>query len=458
MSSLKGYDFSSHIHLFRHKELTLLLDVNSGAVHVLDDPAFIFVQELVRADGDWDLAEQRAAASFSSAVVKETRAEFERAYGEGSLFTSGDDLDSFDYGQAFPKSVCLNVAHACNMRCKYCFAQQGSFGQGQGLMPADIAASAVDFLIEASGPCQKLELDFFGGEPLLNMDVVKSTVDYARAKAKEAGKEISFTLTTNALKLDQEVRYYLVTQGIAVILSLDGRPEINDGMRVLPDGKGSYNRIAHHIKDMVAMRPVSYYVRGTFTAQNLDFVQDFKHLADMGFENISLEPVTGGEPGIALMEEHLPQISRQYEDLADFLLEREREGRPVNFFHFNLDLNRGPCLAKRMTGCGAGVEYLAVTPEGEIYPCHQFIGVPDFKLGDVRTGLLDPAIRRRFAANTLAHKECRRCWARFYCGGGCHALAYHENGDISVPSRLACQMHQKRLECSFYIAARRLGA
>jgi uncharacterized protein len=454
---LRDYDFSAHAHLFQCQDSKLLFDVNSGAVHILDAPAFTFIQELIRSQGDWESAARMAEAGHSLASVQETRSEIEAACREGSLFTAESELDDFDYGTFFPKSICLNVAHACNMRCRYCFAGQGSFGQGQEVMPLEVAQQAVDFLIESSGPRRNLELDFFGGEPLLNMEVVRSTVDYGRRRASAAGKEISFTLTTNALNLDNQARDFLIAEKIAVILSLDGRPEVNDRMRTLPGGQGSYLRIVPHIQDMVALQPVSYYVRGTFTAQNLDFSQDFLYLLNLGFDNISLEPVTGGEAGIALTGEHLPRIAAQYEELAEMIIASEQGGRPVNFFHFNLDLNRGPCLAKRMTGCGAGVEYLAITPRGDIFPCHQFIGSPEFKMGHVRERELDNRIRERFAGNTLAHKDCRRCWSRFYCGGGCHALAHHQNGDMSVPSQLACAMHQKRLECSFYIAAKRSG-
>ncbi len=456
MINLQSYKFSANVHLFRLKELGLLLDVNSGALHVLDNTAFTFIKELIDTQGNWDLAQSRTEVEHSREFVEETRSEIEQACLEGSLFTPPEDLYFFDYRNHYPKSICLNVAHACNMRCRYCFAAQGSFGQSQAIMERKVAERTVDFLVASSGPRKHLELDFFGGEPLLNFDVVKSTVDYGRSKAAQAGKEINFTLTTNALNLDQQVRDYLIAEEIAIILSLDGRPEVNDRMRVLPNGKGTYQQIVPHIRDMVALKPISYFVRGTFTAHNLDFCNDFLHLSALGFENISLEPVTGGEPGIALTEEDLPQIEAQYEELADIIIASKQAGRATNFFHFNLDLMKGPCLAKRVTGCGAGVEYLAVTPEGDIFPCHQFIGTPEFKMGNVRRNELDKSVRERFVGNTLVHKECRECWARFYCGGGCHALAYYQNGDLSIPSQLACSMHQKRLECSFYISAKSL--
>lgn len=458
MLELKDYNFSTNLHIFNIKGKNFILDVNSGAVLSLDSLAREYLEALIEANGDWDAADTRLNCDYNPAAVAETRQELEQAVREQSLFTADDgEMESFDYGFGVPKAICLNVAHLCNMRCAYCFAKQGSFGEETGLMDQATANQAIDFLIESSGDRKHLELDFFGGEPLLNMEVVAETVRYARDKAEKAGKEFSFTLTTNGLKLDSAVQSFLIEQGIAVILSLDGRPGVNDHMRRMPDGRGSYDLILPAFKSMVELDPVSYYVRGTFTANNLDFVEDFKHIAELGFENISLEPVTGGDVELALTLEHLPAIFNQYEDLAELLLTYSKQGKPVNFFHFNLDLSRGPCLAKRMTGCGAGVEYLAITPTGDIYPCHQFIGHSQFKMGNVSSPGLNEGLVRQFASNTLAGKKCGSCWARFYCGGGCHAAAYFENGDISVPNDLTCQLHKKRLECSFYLASERLG-
>ncbi|NLB18385.1 MAG: thioether cross-link-forming SCIFF peptide maturase [Syntrophomonadaceae bacterium] len=457
MIDLQGYDFSSHLHLFHIKGHDMLLDVNSGSIHVLDEQARSFIQELIKAGGVWGMARKEFAANHEPETANEVEREIEQAYHEGSLFSSPADMLSFDYGKAVPKSICLNIAHACNMRCRYCFAGQGSFGQAHEIMSQEIACRAVDFLLNASEDRKNLELDFFGGEPLLNFDVVKNTVAYAREKAAVAGKKFNFTLTTNALDLDEEKRNYLIDEGIAVILSLDGRPEINDRMRIRPGGAGTYDDIAPRIQAMVDMDPVSYFVRGTFTAQNLDFSRDFQHLCELGFKNVSLEPVTGGEPGIALEEEHLLQIMAEYEELAEIIWAREQEQKPVNFFHFNLDLNQGPCLAKRITGCGAGIEYLAITPGGDIYPCHQFIGHAEFKMGNVEEQGLVQSIKDKFAGNTVPYKGCRECWARFYCGGGCHAAAFFNNGDLSKPHQLACSMHKKRLEVAFYLAAKRIG-
>lgn len=456
MIDLHGYDFSAHIHRFSMGGKDLLLDVNSGAIHLLDTPASRFVDELVRSEGNWDTARSYLKNSCPPDTIAEIEAEFRQAINEGSLFSPEVDLTLFDYGMALPKSVCLNVAHVCNMRCRYCFAAQGTFGTTPGLMPQEVANQTIDFLLEASGPRNNLELDFFGGEPLLNMAVVKQTVDYARRRGLEEGKHFNFTLTTNGWDLDEETRAYLIREEIAVILSLDGRPEVNDRMRILPGGEGTYERIVPRIQQMVDLEPTSYYVRGTFTAQNLDFCDDVAHFCQLGFDSVSLEPVTGGPTGIALGEEHLPRIYSEYEKLGNYLLECERRGCPVNFFHFNLDVNRGPCVAKRITGCGAGVEYLAVTPEGDVYPCHQFIGHPEFKMGHISQGGLDESIKKRFAGNTVDSKECRRCWARFYCGGGCQALAFFENQDLTKPFKLACAMQQKRLEVAFYMATQRL--
>ncbi|NLV15674.1 MAG: thioether cross-link-forming SCIFF peptide maturase [Syntrophomonadaceae bacterium] len=457
MVDLQGYDFSSHLHLFHIKGYDMLLDVNSGSIHVLDEQARSFIQELIKADGNWSVAHKEFAAHYDREMGNEVQRELEQAYHEGSMFSLPEDLLSFNYGHAVPKSICLNIAHICNMRCRYCFAEQGSFGQAREIMSQDVARRAVDFLITASGERNNLELDFFGGEPLLNFDVVKETVAYGRERAAVAGKRFNFTLTTNALNLDEEKRNYLIDEGIAIIMSLDGRPEVNDRMRIHPEGAGTYHDIVSRIREMVAMQPVSYFVRGTFTAENLDFSRDFLHLCELGFENISLEPVTGGEPGIALEEEHLFQIMAEYEELAEIIWAREQDNKPVNFFHFNLELNRGPCLPKRITGCGAGIEYLAVTPGGDIYPCHQFIGQSEFKMGNVAEQGLDQSIKDRFAWNTVPHKGCLQCWARFYCGGGCHAAAFFANGDLSKPYQMACAMHKKRLEAAFYLAAKRIG-
>ncbi|MGE5372981.1 MAG: thioether cross-link-forming SCIFF peptide maturase [Solirubrobacterales bacterium] len=447
-------DFTADLHLYALKGRQFCLDVNSGALHELDAPAFDFLSALAQSQ-NLPAAERACAEKYSADAAREIRKEIEELIESGGLLTPADDVRSFVY-EASPKALCLNVAHACNMRCAYCFAGQGTYSGTRGLMSRDTARRAVDFLLDASGPRRNLEVDFFGGEPLLNVEVVRDTVSYARERAAAAGKEIAFTLTTNALLLNEGIMDYLVRENIGMILSLDGRPEVNDAVRLGADGGGTFEAVLPRIRGMIAKKPVSYYVRGTFTRKNLDFSKDFAYLAELGFENLSLEPVTGGGE-LALKMEHLPALEAEYEKLGDLILEWEHAGRPIHFFHFNLDLNRGPCVSKRLTGCGAGVEYLAVTPEGELYPCHQFIGREGYRMGSVTEGIQSKALVEKFRRNTLIHKDCIRCWARFYCGGGCHALAEIENGDISKPFELACRMHQKRLEVAFYMAAVRAG-
>ncbi|MGE5415413.1 MAG: thioether cross-link-forming SCIFF peptide maturase [Acidobacteriota bacterium] len=457
LTHLKNYNFSANIHLVEIQGQYLLLDVNSGAIHVLDEAAVSFVKGLQENGGDWDAARTSCLLHFAPQIVEEIEQELRESMNSGSLFSVEDDLSTFSYEGAVPKALCLNVAHACNMRCKYCFAGQGTFGEEAMLMSRETAFRAVDFLIAASKERRHLEIDFFGGEPLLNFDVLIATVDYARQEAARSGKEVALTLTTNSLDLDQSASQYLIDEGIAIIVSLDGRQSVNDYMRPAADGSGTYERVLANIRRIIDMSPASYYVRGTFTAHNLDFAEDFRHLAELGFTNISLEPVVGGETGILIQDQHLPHIMKEYEKMADTLLEMRGQGRHINFFHFNLDMNRGPCLSKRLTGCGAGVEYLAVTPAGDLYPCHQFIGHQEFRIGSVLHGVQNPELVNKFAHNTLLDKKCHRCWARFFCGGGCHASAFFANRDISVPNEIACQMHKKRLECAFYLAAKTGG-
>ncbi|MGE5398243.1 MAG: thioether cross-link-forming SCIFF peptide maturase [Chitinophagales bacterium] len=457
MDYLKDYDFAANSHLFNVKNQKFIFDVNSGAVHALDGLAFNFIETLCANKGDWEKTVRELSEKFSEQELNDVIEEVQNNISEGSLFSPENDLNNFNYEEAVPKALCLNVAHSCNMRCAYCFAGQGTFGEKEGLMSESVALKAIDFLIDASGERKNLEVDFFGGEPLLNFDVVASTVKYARSQSLSRGKSISMTLTTNALLLNARERQFIIDEDLGIIMSLDGRPKTNDRMRRLPGGDGTFDLVVDNIHEMMAMNPTSYYVRGTYTALNPDFTNDFKHLVGLGFRNISLEPIVGGPAGLALREELMPYIMDEYEDLAETLFILERTGYPINFFHFNLDINGGPCISKRLTGCGAGVEYLAVTPSGDIYPCHQFIGKSEFLMGNVQAGQLDRSIIKRFSRNTVLDKECRHCWARFYCGGGCHANALNANGQLSSPDKLACNMQQKRLECSFYLAARKTG-
>lgn len=449
MFFLAAYDFKANLHMFKFQGTNIVMDVNSGAIHLFDDVAYFLLEHLIACQGDLYRAAELCQGKYPQNEVEEAVLEIMAAYEEGSLFTEDEDID-FDWLEIPVKALCLNIAHTCNMRCTYCFAEQGNFGLKDALMSVDTGKQALDFLIARSQGIKHLEVDFFGGEPLLNLDMMKEMVRYGREKETSAGKKFNFTLTTNALLLDSEIMDWIIDNDISVILSLDGREEVNDRHRILADGQGSYNKIVPHIKDMVARQPLSYFVRGTFTRNNLDFSEDLRHLAQLGFNAISLEPAVG-QNDLAIKQEDLPRVLLEYEKLTLLLMDYYNSGREIHFFHYDLNLQQGPCLAKRCSGCGAGCEYLVVTPGGDIYPCHQFIGEDGFCMGNVEHGRIDRTIVDRFRRNRLKDKECRFCWARYFCGGGCHAAALHVNGDMSKPDRVACTMQQKRIENAIYL-------
>ena len=358
--------------------------------------------------------------------------------------------------QTVVKALCLHIAHDCNLRCSYCFAGTGEYMGHRSLMSLEVGKKAVDFLIENSGNRRNLEVDFFGGEPLMNFDVVKGIVEYAREKEKESNKNFRFTITTNGILLDEEKRAYINENMHNVVLSLDGRKEINDEVRKRIDGKGSYDRILPLIKKMVDERgEKDYYVRGTFTRKNLDFGADVLHLADLGFDQISVEPVVAAkDSGLDIRNEDLKAVCDEYERLAKEYVDRRKNGQWFNFFHFMIDLEGGPCIAKRLRGCGSGTEYLAVTPEGELYPCHQFVGHKEFNLGNVFDGLNGNPIREIFSdTNVYTKPQCNSCWAKFYCSGGCAANAWQFNKDIKIPYEIGCELEKKRVECALWIKA-----
>lgn len=450
MLSLKNYNFKANLHLFKSRDLNILLDVNSGAIHVLDEPVYRLIENLIQLEGDWVKARELLAPEFSPEVISEVEAELKKAYQDGLVFTDSQDID-ISLPSFYVKALCLNVAHACNMKCHYCFASQGDFGLTPSLMNLETAQKALDFLIERSGPIHNLEVDFFGGEPLLVADMLKQLVTYGRQREKETHKRFNFTLTTNCSLLDQDMIDFVIANDISVILSLDGRKETNDLHRVFNDGQGTYDKIVPKIKMMVERNPRSYFVRGTFTRKNLDFASDLKHMAELGFDCISIEPATGPNNGYSIQEEDLPQVLTEYEKLTDFLVQSREKGKEILFFHYNLQLQGGPCLAKRMSGCGAGIEYLVITPEGDIYPCHQFVGEKDFYMGNINDGQINRTIRQRFEKNQIKDKECSQCWTRYFCGGGCHANAYFINKDMSKPEKVSCRMHQKRVEEAIYM-------
>ncbi len=451
------------IHCFQLNGFNLVMDVNSGAVHVLDNCSYDIVSRMDPSleqmpDSLPQSIRQELSGVYPEQELDAVYAELLQLSKEGMLF-SADTYEVFaDRMVAAPvKAMCLNIAHDCNLRCEYCFAAKGDFGRGRMLMPASIAKAAIDFLIEQSGMRHNLEVDFFGGEPLMNFDVVKETVEYARKRVKECNKNFRFTITTNGLLLTDDKIDFINKEMSNVVLSIDGRKEVNDRLRVSPNGKGSYDAIVPAYQKLVAQRSreKDYYVRGTFTKHNLDFTQDVLHLAQLGFDQISVEPVVSDEKlDYSIKEADLPRVFEEYETLAKTIIERRKEGKGFNFFHFMIDLNQGPCAIKRLRGCGCGNEYVAVTPEGEIYPCHQFVGEDQWKMGDLRDGSFNKDMKKDFAlANVYTKEACRNCWAKFYCSGGCNANNWQYEGDIRKAHSISCELEKKRLECAIMIQA-----
>ena len=442
------------IHKFSMKGTNIVVDVNSGAVHVFDDLSYEILDYYKKYDNEKII--EMLSDRYDKLEIKEALEEIQSLEKDGQLYSEDIYKDHLPVGDAKPvvKALCLHISHDCNLRCKYCFASTGDFGRHRSVMSPEVGKKAIDFLLRESGGRRNLEVDFFGGEPLLNFDTVKEIVNYALEKEKEYNKHFRFTITTNAVLLNEDHKKFINEHMSNVVLSIDGRPEVNDRMRFRIDGTGTYNDILPKIKDMAESRnQTNYYVRGTFTRENLDFSKDVIHLADQGFKQISVEPVVAAkDSGYDLREEDLPVLFEEYEKLAYEYIKRQKEGNGFNFFHFMIDLNQGPCIAKRITGCGAGHEYLAITPEGDIYPCHQFVGMDDFKMGTVMDGKLNTGIQNYFSnSNVYTKKECMQCWARFYCSGGCAANEYQFNGDINVPYKVGCELEKKRVECALWI-------
>lgn len=448
------------IHRYQKKGLNFVLDVNSGAVHLLDDISYAVSGLLDENMGD------TCPQSIIDALPDYTAEDVREAYNElyelkkaGQLFAQDDYIDVSRYipVNAPVKALCLHVAHDCNLRCKYCFASTGDFGQGRKIMPPEIAKKAIDFVIARSGVRHNIEVDFFGGEPLMAWDTVTQTVDYARSLEEKYNKKFRFTITTNGLLLDEDKRKYINENMDNCVLSLDGRREVNDEFRKTVAGTGSYDTIVPKFKALVDERDpnLDYYARGTFTSHNLDFAEDVLSIADAGFDRLSVEPVTA-DPGCGydLTEDDLPKIEAEYDRLTDIMLERKKEGKPFTFFHFMVDLDQGPCVVKRLRGCGAGYEYVAVTPDGDIYPCHQFVGKDEFKQGSVLDQSFNMDIAQKFAGmNIYSRPKCQKCWAKFYCSGGCSAANYNMNHDMNDSYDLGCEMERKRLECAIYLKA-----
>jgi uncharacterized protein len=440
----------SNIHKFKYKDDYFVLDVNSGAIHVLDKIVYDMIDEENFKNKEYYI--NKFETKINKDTIDECYGELKELKEKGQLYSKDINpniIENYENSPNYIKSICLNIAHDCNLICKYCFADGEGYDQQKKLMPIEVAKKSIDFLIEKSGNRKNVEVDFFGGEPLLNMDVVKKTVKYARSMENKYNKRFRFTITTNATLLNEEIMDYLDNNMINIVLSIDGRKTVNDSIRVTKGHGGSYDRILPNIQKMVEKRHKSkkqYYIRGTFTANNLDFYEDIKHFIDLGFKEISIEPVVLPDDNeLAIKEEHLEEIYKQYDKICSELSKSD----DVIFYHFNMDINGGPCIYKRISGCGAGFDYVAVTPDGDIYPCHQFVGNEDFHLGNVFEGEVNQGIASLFKEAHVYNKpECRNCWARFFCSGGCQANHYNFNGDFKVPYKIACEMQKKRIECA----------
>lgn len=451
------------IHAYKLNGYSIILDVYSGSVHVVDPVAYDFIklyENMPAEDVISRMLEQyRDDPEVTREALLECQAEVDELVKQGLLYAQDVyEEKAFDFknNSTVVKALCLHVAHTCNLNCEYCFASQGKYHGERALMSFDVGKQALDFLIANSGNRVNLEVDFFGGEPMMNWQVVKELVHYARSREKECGKHFRFTFTTNGMLVDDEVIDFCNKEMDNVVLSLDGRKEVHDRLRRTADGKGSYDRIVPKFQEFAGRRgDKSYYVRGTYTHYNTDFTNDILHMADLGFRELSMEPVVcaPGDP-YALTEEDLPVLYEQYELLAKEMLKREKEGRGFTFYHYMLDLEGGPCIYKRISGCGSGTEYMAVTPWGDLYPCHQFVGDPDYCLGNVFDGVINTEVRDQFKnCNVYARPDCRECWARLYCSGGCAANAYHATGSVNGVYEYGCKLFRKRIECAIMMKA-----
>ncbi len=455
------------IHQYINNGYHIVIDVNSGSVHVVDELTYLIIprmEEMIQA-GTTDLGQiveellAKDGLPGTKEQVREAAGEVYELWKAGQLFAPDvyeDYIYDFKKRKTVVKALCLHVAHDCNLACKYCFAEEGEYHGRRALMSFEVGKKALDFLVANSGSRVNLEVDFFGGEPLMNWQVVKDLVAYGRSLEEEHHKKFRFTLTTNGILLDDEVLSFVNREMGNVVLSIDGRKEVNDKMRPFRGGQGSYDVIMPKFRKVAESRgETNYYVRGTFTHENLDFSKDVLHLADLGFQQISVEPVVAPPTAsYAIRDEDLPQLKEEYDKLAVEMLKRGKEGRGFNFFHFMIDLKGGPCVAKRLSGCGSGTEYLAVTPWGDLYPCHQFVGNEDFLMGNVEEGILREDLRDEFkCCNVYAKEKCRKCFAKFYCSGGCAANSYNFHGNINDAYDVGCELERKRVECAIMLKA-----
>ncbi|MBR2519628.1 MAG: thioether cross-link-forming SCIFF peptide maturase [Selenomonadaceae bacterium] len=443
------------IHKFKQGDDFILLDVNSGAVHLVDELTFEILDDFDGTNDEKILS--RLSTKYPAEEISEVLDELHQLIDAGELFAPEiSEVPTFA-SRGVVKSLCLMVAQDCNLRCKYCFGDGGTFGH-RAVMSAEVGCAAVDFIIKNSGVRKHCEIDFFGGEPLLNFRTVKAVTEYVHQRERETGKIFKLTLTTNGMLLDEKISAWLNENNISLVLSLDGRKEIHDAMRPDISGRGSYERVLKNFQRVVNERGgENYYLRGTYTNRNLDFATDVENICDAGFDIVSVEPVVLKDSPLALTEKDLPTIRDEYDRLTEIYLERHRDGRGFNFFHFNVDLSNGPCVAKRLAGCGAGHEYFAVSENGDLYPCHQFVGRERYKLGNIFDGVAENSRHRLkyFRESHVLNKpKCRDCWAKFFCSGGCHANADLFHGDIREPYEIGCEIQKKRLECAIYVQAK----
>ncbi len=447
------------IHKYKLNGYNIVLDVNSGGVHLVDDITYDILDNI-----EPPLSKECPQKVLNKLVTIYGKEELLSCYDEifelyeNKIIFSEDDYEQYaKYSVPSPiKAMCLNISHDCNLRCEYCFASTGDFGTGRKLMSFETGKKAIDFLLEQSKDRQNLELDFFGGEPLMNFDVVKQIVEYARSREKEYNKHFRFTITTNGMLLDDDKIDFINKEMSNVVLSIDGRKEVNDKVRKRVDGTGCYDKIIPNYKKLVEKRgDKEYYVRGTFTKYNLDFSKDVFALYEAGFDQISVEPVVcEPEKPYALTFNDLADVFTEYEKLSGMLIDSYNKGNRFNFFHFMIDLNQGPCAIKRLRGCGCGNEYVAITPDGDIYPCHQFVGIEEYKMGNIDEGTFNWDMKNSFSQAHVYNKpDCRNCWAKFYCSGGCNANNYQYMGDVLKAHKLSCEMEKKRLECAIMVKA-----
>lgn len=454
------------IHQYKNNGYDIVLDVNSGSVHVVDEVVYdviacMVANNLEHSDKDSVKAvlKEKPELKLDEAELDEVLDEIYELKEAELLFTEDiyeKSIEAFQNRQTVVKALCLHIAHDCNLKCKYCFAEEGEYHGRRALMSFEVGKKALDFLVANSGSRVNLEVDFFGGEPLMNWQVVKDLVVYGRSLEEPYHKKFRFTLTTNGVLLNDEILEFANKEMANVVLSVDGRKEIHDRMRPLAGGQGSYDLVLPKFQKVAESRnQTNYYVRGTFTHFNKDFAADVCHLADLGFQQISVEPVVAPESEeYALVEEDIPEILAEYDKLAVELLKRHKEGKGVNFFHFMIDLKGGPCVYKRLSGCGSGTEYLAVTPWGDFYPCHQFVGQEEFLMGNVDDGIVNTDIREEFkSCNVYSKEKCKNCFAKFYCSGGCAANSYNFHGSIHDAYDLGCELQRKRVECAIMIKA-----